>query len=159
MVGWVSVISGDGFGGMMLRVERGAPPAASCLPAHGPVQDQRADRPQRDITVWGVAAVAPGVVHDARVDSPRGAKPRRRAVSMCGGWLYVEGVGRPRCDLPAAQGRLMARRAAEVDAMRNLARAHGTDRTPPFRIILSEELSDGSVRVVVQSRAPRRKTP
>ena len=34
----------------------------------------------------------------------------------------AEGVGRPRPDMPAAQSRLMARRAAEIVAVRNLGR-------------------------------------
>jgi hypothetical protein len=105
-------------------------------------------------TLKGTAFAAQGFIHHTRTHNPNSAKPRRRAISSCGTWLYVEGVGRPRPDLPPAQRRLMARRAAEVDAMRNLALAHRTRRTPPFRVVLTEHAPDGSVRVVLQSRVP-----
>lgn len=77
----------------------------------------------------------------------------------------AEGIGKPPAGKPPAQARLMARRAAEVVAVRNLALANaGVDtslRTAHirwsgvvrgYRVKRVEARSDGSVRVVVTKR-------
>jgi hypothetical protein len=72
--------------------------------------------------------------------------------------LRAAGIGKPSPRLSGAQARLMARRAAEVRAVRNLARKLG-HRGPAtvrgFRYRSTEYLSDGSVKVDVESCAGR----
>lgn len=69
--------------------------------------------------------------------------------------LRAAGIGRPPPRLWGARARLMARRAAEVRAVRNLARklGHGSRATVRgFQYRGTEYLSDGSVKVVVECR-------
>jgi len=78
------------------------------------------------------------------------------------GTVRAEGVGRPRPGVTGPRARLLARRAAEVTAVRNLAARLGCRQACTirgFRYVLTEDLDDGSVRVVVEKqiepRAPR----
>lgn len=69
------------------------------------------------------------------------------------------GVGYPPARLKGAQARLMARRAAEVSAARNLYREiDPTGRTQhiPFRYVSSQLRRDGSVVVTVVAHRPVR---
>ena len=69
--------------------------------------------------------------------------------------LRAAGIGKPPPRLSGAQARLMARRAAEVRAVRNLARklGHGGRATVRgFQYRGTEYFSDGSVKVVVECR-------
>lgn len=80
--------------------------------------------------------------------SGQGPPPRSAAV------VQAVGVGYPPPRLPTAQGRLMARRAAEVAAVRNLAGKLGVGsqgRLSTFRYILTKELPNGAVEVTVES--------
>lgn len=62
------------------------------------------------------------------------------------------GVGYPPARMQGAQGRLMARRAAEVSAVWNLYREidpTGRSQHIPFRYVSSQQRRDGSVVVTV----------
>ena len=90
------------------------------------------------ITVWltlsGLASQGPSPVPSATV----------RAV----------GVGYPPGRMHGAQGRLMARRAAEVAAVRNLARKlhlGSQARLPAFRYSATKYLANGSVEATVET--------
>ena len=64
------------------------------------------------------------------------------------------GVGRPPPRMQGAQARLMARRAAEVAALRNLAAKLGLGpraHLPAFRYVGTKHLPDGSVEVTVET--------
>jgi len=67
--------------------------------------------------------------------------------------VYGVGIGEPRGTGP--QARLMARRAAEVRAVRDLASKLGIGpkgKLPSFRYVSTEYLPGGKVRVVVANR-------
>ncbi|MGD2111089.1 MAG: hypothetical protein PVI86_17060 [Phycisphaerae bacterium] len=75
--------------------------------------------------------------------------------------VRAPGVGVPPPRLRGAQARLMARRAAEVRAVRNLAVKLGDRRRTTlrgFRYVSTTYRRDGSVRVVVESTRPPRST-
>ena len=70
------------------------------------------------------------------------------------------GIGRPPRRMKGARAKLLARRAAEVVAVRNLARKLGYGpraRIRGFRYVAAEHLADGSVKVTVEY--PRRVCP
>ena len=73
------------------------------------------------------------------------------------------GIGRPPRRMKGARAKLMARRAAEVVAVRNLGRKMGYGPRASirgFRYVSTEFLIDGSVRVTVESPwAPRPPKP
>ena len=67
--------------------------------------------------------------------------------------VQATGIGHPPPGLEGARARLMARRAAEVVAARNLARKLGCRRRATlhgFRYVSTDHLPDGSVRVTVE---------
>lgn len=77
------------------------------------------------------------------IAAPRGAAPA------------AVGVGRPTPGRSPAQSRLMARRAAEVVAVRNLARQHSSSpsvRVRGFHYVRYREFRDGRVEVIVRAR-------
>ena len=69
------------------------------------------------------------------------------------------GIGHPPRRMKGARARLMARRAAEVVAVRNLARKLGYGPRATVRgfcYVSTEYLVDGSIRVTVEyTRTPR----
>lgn len=72
--------------------------------------------------------------------------------------IRAVGVGRPPPHMKGAQAKLMARRAAEVIAVRNLARRLGMGRRARlrgFRYVFTQYRPDGTVKVVVEY--PRRR--
>jgi len=87
-----------------------------------------------------IAAVMPG---------PLGFPPGDRSVGV----TRAIGVGHPTPGLPASRGRLMARRAAEVRAVRALAAKlgyHGRATIRGFRYVSTTYRDDGTVEVVVE---------
>ena len=69
------------------------------------------------------------------------------------GVVRAVGIGKPPRRMRGAQAKLMARRAAEVRAVRNLAIKLGYGRRATvrgFRYVSTEYLVDGSVRVMVE---------
>lgn len=79
--------------------------------------------------------------------------PRRDADGESCGSIRVTGVGNPPRNVSGAQARLMARRAAEVIAVRNLATTLGCSRRAVisgFRYASTTYRADGSVEVVVE---------
>ncbi len=71
--------------------------------------------------------------------------------------VQAVGIGYPPPRLPGVQGRLMARRAAEVVAVRNLAVKLGVGprgRLPSFRYVATKHLLIGSVEVTVETTLP-----
>lgn len=73
--------------------------------------------------------------------------------------IHATGVGYPPPRMQGARARLMARRAAEVVAVRNLAIKlghRGRARIRGFRYVSSTYRADGSVEVLVEYPADRR---
>lgn len=71
--------------------------------------------------------------------------------------VRATGIGRPPKHLQGPRARLMARRAAEVVAVRNLARKIPAPFARPvrnFRYVAERNLDDGRVEVTVEWRAP-----
>jgi len=71
------------------------------------------------------------------------------------GRVTAVGVGFQAPRMPGPQGRLMARRAAEVGAVCNLHRTidpSGRTQRIPFRYVSANHRADGRVEVVVRSR-------
>jgi hypothetical protein len=86
-------------------------------------------------------------------------------LATSGGSLEAEGIGKPPAGKSGAQARLMARRAAEVIAVRNLGRAQAgvdTERRSGrirwsgvvrgYRIKSEQARPDGTHKIVVTSR-------
>lgn len=72
--------------------------------------------------------------------------------------IRATGVGRPPARMQGARAGLMARRAAEVVAVRNLsAKVHRQGwQLRGFRYISTKQLPNGWVEVSVEARIPRR---
>jgi len=71
--------------------------------------------------------------------------------------VQAVGIGYPPHRMPGAQGQLMAQRAAEVVAVRNLAMKLGVGpqgRLPSFRYVSTKQLLNGSVEVTVETTVP-----
>jgi hypothetical protein len=72
--------------------------------------------------------------------------------------IWAAGLGLPPPGMSGAQARLMARRAAEVRAVRNLTVKLGYGRRTTirgFRYVSTTYRSDGSIRVVVTYTRPQ----
>ena len=83
--------------------------------------------------------------------------PGRVPGTPSGQVIQAVGIGYPPPGKGAAQGRLLAQRAAEVGAMRNLARLAG-NQSPilqGFRFVSKRVRPDGSVEVVAEMRIGR----
>ena len=71
--------------------------------------------------------------------------------------VQAKGIGLPPPGKSGVQARLMAQRAAEVNAVRNLTRMLGGPATrPSFRYVSRTSRPDGSVEVVVETRVYRK---
>ena len=71
--------------------------------------------------------------------------------------VQAVGVGYPPPRMQGVQARLMARRAAEVVAVRNLTAKLGLGpraRVPAFRYVATKHLANGSVEVTVETVTP-----
>ena len=66
--------------------------------------------------------------------------------------VRARGIGRPPRHLTGTRAHLMARRAGEVTAVRNLAKALGTRRVRGFRYVSYLTRADGTVEVTVEYR-------
>lgn len=89
--------------------------------------------------MWSIILLAPAAVSAA----PRDASPA------------AVGVGHPTPGRSPAQARLMARRAAEVVAVRNLARQHTSSPSAHicgFHYVRYRAFRDGRVEVIVRAR-------
>ena len=76
------------------------------------------------------------------------------------GVVRATGIGKPPRRMADARAKLMARRAAEVGAVRNLAIKLGYGQRAVirgFRYVSTEYLADGSVRVTVEEATKRRR--
>jgi len=104
-----------------------------------------------------MVVIAGAVCPNASAKAPA---PTSRVVA-----IQATGVGHPAKGMAGARAKLMARRAAEVAAARNLALKidpTGRQGAPPFRYVSTKFLSDGSVEVVVEAKVvesmlPKRK--
>ena len=75
--------------------------------------------------------------------------------------VSASGIGYPPRNMQGVQGRLMARRAAEVTAVRNLAAKLGmppNTRIHSFRYVSARNLPGGAVEVMVETIANGRAT-
>jgi len=86
-----------------------------------------------------------------------GGYPGQGPISTAPTLVRAVGTGFPPSRVKGAQARLLARRAAEVSALRNLAtklelRRHG--RLPPFRYVSTKHLPNGSIEVTVETIIP-----
>lgn len=87
-----------------------------------------------------------------KLATPAGKERKDRAAVLRES-VQAVGIGYPQRHLKGARARLMARRAAEVVAVRNLARKLGYPRRAAirgFRYVSAEYLDDGSVRVTAE---------
>ena len=116
-------------------------PSTGSQAGTGPIAD-----PQRQVDPATAPESAtrskPGVAVEAK-PTPARNSPVVRAM----------GIGRPPRWMKGARAKLMARRAAEVVAVRNLARKLGYGpgaRIRGFRYVATEYLVDGSIRVTVE---------
>jgi len=90
--------------------------------------------------------------------APDAAGPAAGRVAI----VRATGVGRPPARMAGPRGRLMARRAAEVVAVRNLATKLGHGRRATlrgFRYVSTRYRPDGSVEVTVESARRVRRAP
>jgi len=86
-----------------------------------------------------------------------GGSPGQGPLPTSAAAVQTVGVGYSPPRLPGAQGRLMARRAAEVVAVRNLAvklQLGPRGRLPSFRYVSAKHLPNGSVEVTVETTVP-----
>jgi hypothetical protein len=86
-----------------------------------------------------------------------GGSPGRGPLPTPTAAVQAVGIGYPPPRLPGVQGRLMALRAAEVVAVRNLAVRLGVGpqgRLPTFRYVSTKYLPNGSVEVTVETTVP-----
>ena len=93
----------------------------------------------------------------ASLPGPLGLPDSDRSVQV----IRATGVGHPTPGLPPAQAKLMARRAAEVRAVRALAAKMGYHRRATirgFRYVSTTYRPDGTVEVVVEYPVPARGT-
>ena len=91
----------------------------------------------------------------ASLPGPLGLPERERSVQV----IRATGVGHPKPGLPPAQAKLMARRAAEVRAVRALADKLGYPRRATirgFRYVSTVYRPDGTVEVIVEYPVPAR---
>ncbi len=87
--------------------------------------------------------------------APDAARPAARPVVV----VRATGVGHPPPRMAGPRGRLMARRAAEVVAVRNLATKLGMGHRAAlrgFRYVSTRHRPDGSVEVTVETTRPAR---
>ena len=71
--------------------------------------------------------------------------------------VHATGIGRKPEFGSAAQRKLMAERAAEINALAEIVKVYGggpTGRTPPFRRLFTRALQNGHVSVGVEARIP-----
>jgi len=89
-----------------------------------------------------------------------GASTGQGTFPMPAAAVQALGIGYPSPKLPGAQGRLMAQRAAEVVAARNLAVKLGVGprgRLPSFRYVSTKNLPNGAIEVTVETMLPVRR--
>jgi len=87
----------------------------------------------------------------------QGGSPGRGPLPTPTAAVQAVGIGYPPPRLPGVRGRLMAQRAAEVVAVRNLAVKLGVGsqgRLPSFRYVSTKHLLNGSVEVTVETTVP-----
>ena len=96
----------------------------------------------------------------ATLNAPPGTAGPRVLPIAAPTMIRATGVGYPPPHLRGAQARLIARRAAEVVAVRNLAIKAGfgtTGTTPAFRYVSYRNLAGGAVEVTVESTVTARR--